>query len=153
MAARYAAGLLFAFLLIGVAVGAMVLLTTTMTGRSIRPLAFVDVWLAFGLPTVALLTVVVGPVVLALRRLAGDAFTVARGALVGAAAGPLSLLAVWFLFREGNETFAGLLQFWWRLPLEFVIGVVPCAAAGALFAGWLAAGRRPRRIEVGGGGV
>lgn len=52
--------------------------------------------------------------------------------------------------RPGGRAFecvvGGLLQFWVRLPAEFVLGVLPYTAAGALFSGWLVAGK-PRRGE------
>ncbi len=65
-------------------------------------------------------------------------------AFAGASLGPALLIALWLLIRERDETFAALLQFWLRLPAEFIVGVVPHAAASAFFAGWLVAGsQRP----------
>lgn len=146
MAARYAKGLVFAFLMLGAVLAAIVVPTALSAGRPLQLLGFFDVWLGFGLPTLVLLGVAVGPVVLVIQRFAGDSFTRVHAAVVGAAAGPLFLFAVWLLYREGNETVGGLLQFWVRLPAEFVLGVLPYTAAGALFAGWVVAGK-PRRRE------
>lgn len=68
MTSRYAKGLGLAFLVLGAVLGAIVVLSTLSAGRPLRVLGLVDVWLAFGLPTVALLGAGVGPIILALRQ-------------------------------------------------------------------------------------
>lgn len=141
MTSRYAKGLGLAFLILGAVLGAIVVLDALIAGRSPRVLGRVDVWLAFGLPTVALLGAGVGPIVLALRRFLDGGLTVGKAAAVGAAAGPLLLLVSWFFYREQNETVVGLLQFWSRLPAELIVGVLPHAAASAFFVSWLAGSR------------
>ena len=100
--------------------------------------------LILGLGTaVAALALVVGPVILLLRRWLGVRLTTRRAAVAGAAAGPLILIGAWLLVRERGETFGQLLSFWSRLPMELVLGALPYAAAGALFAAWLVPRRPP----------
>jgi hypothetical protein len=146
---RYLSGLALAFLAVGIVVAGTIVPATMLAGRRPSLRTVVDVWAFFGTLTVIALAVIVGPLILLLRRWLGPRLTVARATAAGAAVGPLMLLAAWFLIRERNETLGQLLSFWWRLPMEFVLGVLPYAAAAALFAGWLAAGpgSRPRRIE------
>lgn len=117
-------------------------------GRSPSFTSIVDTWLFVGSVAVIMLAFAVGPLVLALRRWLGPAFTPARAALVGAAAGPGIILAVWYITRESWETVGTLIRFWQRVPMEFVIGVLPFMAAGALFAAVVVSGMRaPRRRE------
>lgn len=142
--ARYLSGLALAFLLIGALLAAVMLSTSMLTGRAARIVTLIDVWMFFGLMTVAALALFVGPAILLLRRWLGPAFSVARAAAAGAAVGPLIVLPVWFLTRESYETLGGLVQFWWRLPMEFVAGALPYAAVSAFFAGWLVAGKDTR---------
>ena len=145
MAFRYAKGLVLAFLLLGAMLGATMFATALVTGRPGRPSAFLDRWVFFGLLTLALLAICIGPMVLALRGVMGEALTVVRAAVVGAAAGPVLLFAIWLLTREQNESVGGLLQFWWRSPLGFVLGALPQTAASGFFAGCLVAGKRRSR--------
>jgi hypothetical protein len=135
---RYVRGVAMAFLLYGFVLAVTSLPLLLAKGRSIRLNTFVDVWLAFGLPAMFMLAVVVGPAVLLARRFAGDRLSPVAAAGLGAVCGPLMLIGRWVLFRESDETFGGLLQFWTRVPGEFMIGVLPYAVAGAVFAGWLA---------------
>ena len=134
---------------VGIVVAVTIVPATILAGRRPSLQTVVDVWAFFGTLTVIALAAIVGPLVLLLHRWLGSRLSVARATAAGAAVGPLLLLAAWFVIREGNETVPQLLSFWWRLPMEFVLGVLPFAAAAALFAGWLVAGerRRPRRIE------
>ena len=144
---RYLSGLALAFLLTGVVAAATIVPATMLAGRRPNLQTIIDVWAFFGALTLAFLAVAVGPIILLLRRWLGPALTVARAAMAGAAAGPLMLLASWFVIRERNETFGQLLSFWSRVPMEFVLGVIPYVAAGALFAGWLVAGQRAHFVE------
>lgn len=148
MASRYLTGLGLAFLLIGGVLATTVVIGSLLSGRPPQMRSLVDVWLAFSIPTLALLAFVVGPAVLLMRRRLGETLTALRAATLGAAIGPLSLIAIWLLFREANETLGGLFAFWSRLPTEFLVGVLPHAAAGALFAGWLASGRASGRRQA-----
>lgn len=143
---RYLTGLAMAFLMVGIVVTATIVPATMMAGRRPRLHTIVDVWSFFGLLTVAALALVVGPVILLLRRRLGQRLTVARAAAGGAATGPLMLIGAWLLVRERGETFGQLLSFWSRLPMELVVGVLPYAAAGALFAAWLV--RRPLLTQI-----
>jgi hypothetical protein len=144
---RYLIGLALAFLLIGAVLTATVVAGTLVTGRSPQIIGVGGVWLAFSVPTVLLLALVVGPGILVARRRLGPGLTTVRAAAIGAATGPIALFIVWLLFREGNETIGGLLRFWSRHPLEFVLGMLPHAAAGALFAGWLVRGHTARMFR------
>lgn len=137
MTSRYLTGLGLAFLFIGALLTTTVVAGALLAGRPPQMAGVGGVWLAFSIPTLALLAFVVGPVVLFVRHRFGQAFTTARSAALGATAGPVSLFLIWLLFRESNETFAGLLAFWARLPIEFAAGVLPHAVAGAVFAVWL----------------
>jgi hypothetical protein len=145
---RYLIGLGLAFVLIGAVLTTTVVAGALLTGHSPQINGVGGAWLAFSIPTVPSLAFVVGPGILIARRRLGPGLTAVRAAAIGATTGPVALFVVWLLFREGDETISGLLLFWSRLPLEFVLGAVPHAAAGALFAGWLvhgqtAAHRRP----------
>jgi hypothetical protein len=137
LARRYAGGVAIAFLLYGFILAVISVPLILAKGRSIRLNTFVDVWLAFGLPAMFMLAVVVGPAVLLARRFAGDRLSPVAAAGIGAVCSPLMLIAGWLVFRDSDETLAGLLQFWTRVPGEFVLGVLPHVVAGALFAGWL----------------
>ena len=146
---RYLTGLGLAFLVVGVLSAGTLVFTSITAGRAPRLSTVLDVWIFFGTFTVIALAIIVGPVMLLLRRWLGLALTVGRARVVGAAMGPLLLVPMWFVTREDYETLDNLLAFWARLPMEFVIGVLPYAAAGALFAGWLAADKRtPRRTTA-----
>lgn len=134
---RYLQGLALAFVLLAVSLAAVVVPSALRAGRPLHIVGLVDMWFVFGLPTLALLAVGVGPVVLLARRRLGRTFSVARAAAFGTVVGPFSLLTVWLMVGEANETIGGLLVFWSRVPSEFVLGILPHAAAGALFAGWL----------------
>jgi hypothetical protein len=94
-------------------------------------------WFVVGVPGSVVLACVVGPAVLAARRVFGPGFGVAGAAALGATFAPVLLFISWLIFRENNETFGDLLQFWARVPGELVIGLVPHAAASAFFASWL----------------
>jgi hypothetical protein len=145
---RYATGLIGAFLLFGVACAAAVVPVVILRGRPDRLFDFVTLWAVFGVPSILAMALTVGPVVLGTQRLFRKRIPVIAAAGFGAALGPALLLVSWLLFREGDETFGGLLQFWARLPGEFIVGVLPHSVASAFFAGWLAAGaRRPRLTE------
>jgi hypothetical protein len=87
---------------------------------------------------------VVGPIVLGADRLFRNRLPAVVALLAGIGAGPAVVLLAWLAFRESGETFSGLLRFWWRVPGEFVVGVVPGAAAGAFFSVWLT--RKQRRL-------
>jgi hypothetical protein len=144
----YFNGLIGAFLLFGVACAAGVVPIVLLRGRPDRIFDFVTVWIVFGLPTLVVLAGIVGPAVLGARRVFG-AISVATAAALGAALGPGLLFVSWLLFRESNETVGGLLQFWARVPGEFLVGVVPHTAASAFFAGWLASARvQPKRTAA-----
>lgn len=133
----YFTGLGLAFLMVGAVLAATTRLST-----------LVDVWAFSGFTTVAVLALAVGPFILLLRRWLGPTLTVPRAAAAGVIAGLLVPLPVWLLTRESYETPGNLLQFWLRLPMEFVIGVLPYVAASALFAGWLVAEGAARRRKV-----
>ena len=72
-----------------------------------------------------------------------------HAAVGGAALGPVLLVMLWFILRESDETVGGLVQFWIRVPGEFLVGAIPLSLAAALFA-WLTAlaaspaARKPR---------
>lgn len=134
---RYLTGLLFAFLMAGAVIAATIVPATFASGRQPRLFNIIDIWAFFGTLIVISLAAAVGPVVLLMRWWLGARFTARWAALIGAASGPLMLIAAWLLVRESNETFGQLLAFWWRLPLELILGVLPYMAAGALFAWWL----------------
>lgn len=108
---RYLSGLALAFLLTGVVIAATIVPMTMLAGR--RP---------------------------SLKTVVGPTLTVSKAAIAGAATRPLMLLVSWLAIRGQNETFGQLLSFWARMPMELAVGLVPFAAAGALFAGWLAGG-------------
>lgn len=145
--ARYLQGLALAFVLLTVTLAAVVIPGVLRAARPRQLVGVVDMWFAFVLPSLAFLAVAVGPAVLLTRRQLGQAFSVARAAALGAAVGPFSLIAVWLMVRERHETIGGLLVVWSRVPMEFVVGVLPHAAAGALFAAWLVSGPSAARRE------
>ena len=95
----------------------------------------------------AAIPLAIGPIVLGLRWVLGNRLRPAVAAAIGAFLSPLCIVATWLPFRDANETLVGLLQFWARVPAEFVIGVLPYAIAAALFAAWIAKPVRQRRIE------
>lgn len=114
------------------------------TGQPHRALEFVQLWVWFGVPTVFVLATIVGPGLLGVDRLLNRGLSIAVAAAIGASVGPVLLLVAWLVMRESNESFQGLLQFWWRVPGEFLIGVLPPAAAGSFFCVWLI--RKSRRL-------
>ena len=95
----------------------------------------------------AVILVVNGPIVMALRLALGHRLRPTIAAAIGMLLSPLCIVANWLLFRDANETFLGLLQFWVRVPGEFVFGVLPYAVASAFLAAWIARPARQRRIE------
>ena len=95
----------------------------------------------------AVILVVIGPIVLGLRLALGNRLHPAVAAAIGVFLSPLCIIANWLLFRDYNETLVGLLQFWVRVPGEFVFGVLPYAIAAGFFAAWIARPVRQRRIE------
>ena len=135
---RYLSGLALAFLLTGVVIAATIVPATMLAGRRPSLKTAVDVWAFFGVIILACLAVFVGPVILLLRRWLGQTLTVTRAAMAGVATGPVMLLVSWLVIKDGNETFGQLLSFWARMPMELAVGLVPFAAAGAVFSGWLA---------------
>lgn len=137
MFSRYLLGLCLAFGVLGLVLGIAVVPGAIWSGRPQQLMGLVGVWVAFGLPTLALLAVVVGPLILIIRHQSGDGLTRGRAALLGAPVAPLSLLLISAVFGEPDETLGGVLSFWARLPMEFVMGALPHAAAGAAFAMWL----------------
>ena len=142
---RYLSGLALAFFLTGVVIAATIVPMTMLAGRRPSLKTVVDGWAFFGVIILACLAVFVGPVILLLRRWLGPALTVTRAAAAGAATGPVMLLVAWLAIRDGNETFGQLLSFWTRMPMELVLGLLPYALAGALFAGWIVGGQTARR--------
>jgi len=81
---------------------------------------------------------IVIPLVRVARRLFGPALLPWHAAAGGAAVGPALLFILWLVLRENDETIGGLVQFWIRMPGEFLVGAIPLSLAAALF-GWLAA--------------
>jgi hypothetical protein len=134
---RYVTGLGLAFCIVGTLLAAVVVPSALLAGRPHQIISLFGAWLVFGLPTVALLAALIGPVVILARSRLGEAFTATRAAFLGLVVGPLSLFVISLQFGESNETLVGLLSFWARLPMEFVLGALPHAAAGAFFASWL----------------
>jgi hypothetical protein len=144
---RYLTGLVLAFLLSGILIAGTLVPTTILAGRRPRLHTVIDLWAFFGLIIVATLAVIVGPVILLLRRWWGANLAVGWTITAGAASGPLMMIVAWLIVRERWETLGGLLLFWLRLPMEFVIGALPNAAAGALFAWWLVREPAPARAS------
>jgi len=89
-----------------------------------------------------LLATIAGPAILWLRARLRDGFVPWHAALVGASSLPLYVLLPWFAFRDHNETFIGLLRFWWRVPGELFVHAIPAALAGAVFGACVGARRR-----------
>jgi len=140
---RYLTGLIAAYLAFGLVCALGVVPLMVLRGQAHRASEFVLLWVGFGVPTVAILAAIVGPGILGLDRLLKRRLPVVVAALVGAAVGPGVILLTWLVFREGNESFGGLLQFWLRVPGEFLVGALPPAVAGAFFCVWITR-KKPR---------
>jgi arginine exporter protein ArgO len=134
---HYLTGLIAAYLAFGLVCALGVVPLMVLTGQAHRASEFVSMWVGFGVPTVVILAAIVGPGILGLDRLLTRRLPVVVAVLVGAAVGPCIILLAWLVFREGNESFGGLLQFWLRVPGEFLVGALPPAAAGAFFCVWI----------------
>jgi hypothetical protein len=149
VARRYAIGLLIAWGLF-----------TVLFATSALPIEFrrhdsigqaltrlVPVAMGLALFNALLLAAVAGPAILWFRARFNDLFPPWRAALVGAWIFPLYVFLLWFAFREHDETFLGLLRFWWRFPGELLLHAIPAALAGAAFGAWV--GARPRTSVAG----
>ena len=134
---RYLTGLIGAYLVFGLVCALGVVPLVVLKGQPHRASEFVSMWVGFGVPTVVILATVVGPGVLGLNRLLKTRVPVVIAGIVGAAVGPGIILLAWLVIRDSNESFGGLLQFWLRVPGEFLVGALPPAAAGAFFCVWL----------------
>jgi hypothetical protein len=134
---RYGTGLMGAFLVLGGACAAGMVPVALLRGRPDRFFDFLGLWIALGALSIVGIALIVGPAVLGAQELCSRRFSVVTAAVLGAAFGPALLAVSWLVFRESNETFAGLLQLWARVPGEFIVGVLPNMAASAFFAGWL----------------
>ena len=145
---RYVTGLLGALVIFGVAFTIVLTLYLLSAGRPIRVATILDASLQLGLLGTAGIALIVGPATTVVKHLTKRRLTVTAAAFFGALLGPALLIALWLVIRERDETFAALLHHWVRLPAEFVVGVVPHAAASAFFAGWLVAGRRQRALPL-----
>jgi hypothetical protein len=144
---RYVAGLLGAFFVFGAALAIVLTSYLVITSRPVRFGSVLDTSFQLGLLGTGGIAVVVGPTVAVLQHFSRRRPSMTAAAFSGALLGPVLLIALWLLIRERDETFAALLHFWMRLPAEFIVGVVPHAAASAFFAGWLVAGsQRPRSL-------
>ena len=131
---RYLTGLFAAYVVFGLVCAVGVVPLMVLKGQAHRVFGFVPMWIGFGVPTVVILAAIVGPGMLGLNRVFKSRVPPVVAALLGAAAGPGILLLAWLVLRESNESFAGLLQFWLRVPGEFLVGVLPPLAAGVFIA-------------------
>jgi hypothetical protein len=141
---HYFRGLIGAFLVFSLTYTVGVVSVALLDHQPHRVPELLAIGVLFGTPSVVALALAVGPVLIAIRRLSGGRLPVELAGLFGAAAGVGLVLLFWSAFREHDETLAGLVQFWRRVPGEFLVGVLPHAAASAFFCGWLAS-RQPRR--------
>lgn len=145
---RYLKGLLAAFLLFGLAFFATSVVASQL-GRSrlVSWHSLIDIWIGFGVPSLILLAAGIGPIVLGVSHAVGGTLSVRSAGLLGTVLSPMLALAVMRLYPEG-ETLENLFQYWLRFPGQFVLGVIPCAAATAFFAGWVASHQRRSRPQT-----
>src|SRR5688500_19066039 len=101
---RYLSGLALAFLVVGIVPAATMVPAAIIAGRRPSLHTIMDVWVFFGTFAVIALAVIVGPVILLLRRWLGSRFTVAKAMAVGAVAGPVVFMVTWVVTSERNET-------------------------------------------------
>jgi hypothetical protein len=138
---RYVKGLVGAFLVFAATYALGVVWVVLLDGQPHRILEFLAPGVFFATPSVLALAIVVGPLLVAVRRLLGGRLPPIPAALFGATAGVGLVLLFWSAFRERDETLGALFQFWRRVPGEFLLGVLPHVTAAAFFCVWLSSAR------------
>lgn len=141
---RYVIGALCGALAFGVTYGLLIVGFEAMRGRAIRVRSLADVVLALSAINMVILLSIQGPVLLAIRRCSTGVVRPAPAALITVCLAAIGFFAAWLMFRESNETIAGLLSYIRNVPGEFTLNLIPHTVSAGLFAAWILSTAVPR---------